>query len=81
MSVWEEVLRKYPNIQNVLDDVYQSQLSLLEKIELLDEQYPVDGYEWDCNPNDIGAEHNPWGLYSVSKREESIKRCDEALAK
>lgn len=81
MSIWEEVLQKYPSIQDVLDDVYKSQLELFEKMESLDELYPVDGYEWDYNPNDIGSDINPWGLYSISKREESIKRCDEALAK
>ena len=31
MSIWEEVLQKYPSIQDVLDDVYKSQLALFEK--------------------------------------------------
>lgn len=80
MGIWEEVEKKYPNIYAVLDDVYRTQLVLLDKIDELDEKYPVEGYEWDCNPNDIGK-CNPWGLASVEKQKEAIARCDEALAK
>ncbi|MCM1222569.1 MAG: hypothetical protein NC548_49690 [Lachnospiraceae bacterium] len=80
MDLWDEVKWKYPNIKDVLDDIYRTQLVLLDKINDLDEHYPVEGYEWDCNPNDI-EKCNPWGLRSKEVIEESIARADAALAK
>lgn len=81
MALWDDVKKQYPDIEAVLDNIYKTQLVLLDKIDDLDEHYPVEGYEWDCNPNHIGKGINPWGLQSKKSIEESIARTDAALAK
>lgn len=79
-NIWKDVLKKYPDIQAVLDDIHRTQLVLWDKIDNLQEHYPVEGYEWEDNPNaDISS--NSWGLVSTQWRKECEQRCDESLAK
>lgn len=79
-SIWDQVLQMYPNIKEVLDDIYRTQLVLWDKMEDLDKHYPVEGYEWEADPN-ASLDHNPWGLISKQWQEECIARADAALAK
>lgn len=78
-NIWVKVIKQYPDIETVLDNLYKQQLSLLDAINELETNYPVEGYEWECNPNNIGMDMNPWFLVSKQKQEEVIKRTDERL--
>lgn len=81
MDIWEQVEKQYPDIHAVLDNIYNHQLVLLDMMDDLDEHYPVEGYEWEYNPNAMGSGRNPWGLRSKKSIEESLTRTDTALAK
>lgn len=78
---WGAVVKKYPDIEAVLEDVPRTQMVLLDKIHDLDEHYPVEGFEWDCDPNEIGSGQNTWGLVSTQVHQDAIARTDAALAK
>lgn len=80
-NIWDKVVKQYPNIQSVLDNLYKQQLNLLEAMDKLDTEYPVEGYTWECDPNSIGKGVNPWYLKSVKVTKEQISRTDEQLKK
>lgn len=80
-NIWEKIIDKYPDIEKTLDDLYNSQLNLLKAIEKLEKDYPVEGYEWECDPNAIGRDTNPWYPKSIKITERQIKKSDERLKK
>ena len=78
-NIWDKVIKQYPNIREVLDTLYKRQLDLANAIEELEKKYPVEGYEWECDPNSIGVDVNPWYLVSKQRQDEIIKRTNERL--
>lgn len=80
-NIWKSVKDMYSNIEDVLDKLYSRQLDLLSCIEELERKYPVDGYEWECDPNNIGRDINPWYLKPKKVIEEQINKSDKQLKK
>lgn len=80
-NIWKQVKTLYPDIESVLDKLYKKQLDLLSCIEELESKYPVDGYAWECDPNNIGMDFNPWYLRPKKIIEEQINKADKQLKK
>lgn len=81
-NLWDEVYKKYPNIDDVLEELHKKQMDYLDALRELDEKYPVEGYFWDCDPNNVGLEDIiPFHLKSNEWLENVKKSADKRLEK
>jgi len=80
---WDEINKKYPDLEEFLEKTTKSIYNAIELQNELDERFPVEGFEWDCDPNEFydTERKNQFYLVPVSKRALAEKRCSDALQK